>query len=320
MKKISLLLVLALLLGLTACGPKAPEAETPPEEAGPLRLETLKVEISRGGLGTEQLAKAVKELPEALQTALAAAGAEVGELTVTVGSSSSATAQALAEGHVDLAFLPAEAALRDGAAAILLADAQRPQPDGELREPGASALLRAGASPYGGQLSARSAGDAPLTWEELKNARWGVSETGAAAACFDLWLSANFDSARMAELPQVTLYPDDAALLDDALLGEVDALVICREPWAQTAEVDAEEALPLLAETEPLCTRLAAVSPAREELAGDAFAAALEQAMRQLEGERPELMEALGAARFTAVEEEDLDSARRFLALEDAAP
>lgn len=100
----------------------------------------------------------------------------------------------------------------------------------------------------------------------------------------------------MAELPQVTLYPDDAALLDDALLGEVDALVICREPWAQTAEVDAEEALPLLAETEPLCTRLAAVSPAREELAGDAFAAALEQALRQLEGERPELMEALGAA------------------------
>lgn len=317
MKKISLLLVLALLLGLTACGRKEPEPETPPAEEGPIRLETLKVEISRGGLGTEQLAAAVKELPEALKAALAAAGAEVGEITVTVGSSASATAQALAAGGVDLAFLPAEAALRDGGAAILLAGAQRPQPDSDFREPGATALLRAGATPYGGQLSARSMSGSPLTWEELSNARWGVSKSGAAEACFDLWLAANFDGARMAALPQVTLYEDDTALLDAALIGELDALVICREGWSQAADDAAEEALPMLAETETLCTQLAAVSPAREELTQAPFAAALDQALRQLETERPELMEALGAARFTAVEEEDLDSARRLLTLED---
>lgn len=318
MKKISLLLALALLLGLTACGRKEPEPETPPGEEDPIRLETLKVEISKGGLGTQQLAAAVKELPEALQEALAAAGAEVGEVTVTVGSSASATAQALAAGGVDLAFLSAEAFLRDGGeAAVLLADAQQPQPDGGLREPGTTALLRAGAAPYGGQLSARSMSGSPLTWEELSNARWGVSKSGAAEACLDLWLSANFDGARTADLPQVTLYEDDGTLLDAAMAGEIDALAICREGWSQAADGAAEEALPMLAETETLCTQVAAVSPAREELAQEPFAAALEQALGQLETEQPELMEALGAARFTAVEEETLDSARRLLTLGD---
>lgn len=320
MKKISLLLALILLLGLAACGQKEPETETPPTEEGPLSMEELSVEISKGGLGAQQLSAAVKELPEALQAALAAAGVEIDEIAVTVGSSASATAQALAEGHVDLAFLPAEAFLQSGGgAAALLADAQQPQPGGDLREAGATALICAGAAPYGGQLSARSGSGAALTWAELENARWGVSKAGAAQDCFDLWLSANFDGARAADLPQVTLYEDDAALLAAALAGEVDALVICREGWTQAADDAAMEALPMLAETEALCTQVAAVSPARPELADARFAAALDQALRQLEEERPELMEALGAPRFTAAEDGDLDPARRLLELDASA-
>lgn len=320
MKKISLLLALALLLGLTACGRKEPEMEAPPAEAAPLRLETLAVEISKGDLGTQQLTAAVKELPEVLRDYLADTGAvEIGEVGVTVGSSSAATAQTLAEGRIDLAFLPAEAFLRYGGEAVpLLADAQRPQSDGDLQTAGETAMICAAASPYGGQLSARSTGGSALTWEELANARWGISKAGEAYSCFDLWLSANFD-ARAVDLPQAALYEDDAGLLAAALAGEVDALAIRREGWAQAADGGMEEALPMLAETEALCSQLAAVPPEREELAREQFAAALEQVLRRLGEERPELMEALGAPRFSAVEDGDLDSARRLLALDGRA-
>lgn len=320
MKKISLLLALALLLGLTACGRKEPEMEAPPAEEDPLRLETLAVEISKGDLGTQQLTAAVKELPEVLRDYFADTGAvEIGEVGVTVGSSSAATAQTLAEGRIDLAFLPAEAFLRYGGEAVpLLADAQRPQSDGDFQTAGETALICAAASPYGGQLSARSTGGSALTWEELANARWGISKAGEAYSCFDLWLSANFD-ARAVDLPQAALYEDDAGLLAAALAGEVDALAIRREGWAQAADGGMEEALPMLAETEALCSQLAAVPPEREELAREQFAAALEQVLRRLGEERPELMEALGAPRFSAVEDGDLDSARRLLALDGRA-
>ena len=315
MKKISLLLILALLLGLTACARREPEVEAPPVEETPLQIETLSVEISKGSLGAQQLAAAVKELPEVLRDYFADTGAvEIGEVSVTVGSSVAATAQTLAEGHIDLAFLPAEAFLSCGGEAVpLLADAHRPEPEDAFEEAGATALICAGATPYGGQLAVRSTSGSPLTWEELENARWGVSQSGAAYACFELWLSVNFDGARAAELPQVTWYEDDATLLDAARAGEADALVIQREAWKQAA--DTEEALPMLAETEALCSQLAAVSPEREELAQAQFTAALEQVLQRLGEEKPELMEALGAARFVAVEDGDLDSARRLLTL-----
>ena len=64
MKKVSLLLALALLLTLTACRKKEPEPLPPPAPPEPveedvLRLEELRVEFPRGGLGKDQLAGAV---------------------------------------------------------------------------------------------------------------------------------------------------------------------------------------------------------------------------------------------------------------------
>lgn len=108
MKRTLPLLCALLLLSLSACGPAEREAPPEPLETGPLRLESLSVEVSRGELTTEELARAVRELPEALKTALADRGVETETVTVSVGSSPSATAQAVGEGGVDLAFLPAE--------------------------------------------------------------------------------------------------------------------------------------------------------------------------------------------------------------------
>ena len=99
--------VLTLVLALAACAPAEPPDQ--PEEEEPLRLESLSVELSRAGLSEEELARTVRELPGTLQEALAAQEVEVETVTVSVGSSPAATAQAVREGGVDLAFFPAEA-------------------------------------------------------------------------------------------------------------------------------------------------------------------------------------------------------------------
>ncbi len=99
-------LLLAVLLA--SCRPDAGEAPVPPEAEEPLRLESLSIEVSRGDASTRDLARTVRELPEALKEALAAQGVEVETVAVSVGSAPAATAQAVSEGGVDLAFLPAE--------------------------------------------------------------------------------------------------------------------------------------------------------------------------------------------------------------------
>lgn len=123
MKRTLFLLCALLLLPLCACGPSGGEESPEPSETGPLRLESLSVEVSRGELSTEDLARAVRELPEALKAALADREVEAEAVSVSVGSSPAATAQAVREGGVDLAFLPAEdfAALEDPPRLLLTA-------------------------------------------------------------------------------------------------------------------------------------------------------------------------------------------------------
>lgn len=106
MKKYLPLLCALLIALLSACGPAEPE---PPEEEGPIALKSLSVELSRGELSAGELARAVRELPEALKAALAEQGVEAEAVRVSVGSSPEATAQAVREGGVDVAFLPAGA-------------------------------------------------------------------------------------------------------------------------------------------------------------------------------------------------------------------
>ena len=318
MKKISLLLALAMLLSLTACRKKEPEPPTPPEPPAPveenvLRLEELRLEFPRNGLAKAELAQAVKQMPELLKAYFAETGTvEAERITVTVGSSSAATAQALTEGHIDLAFLPgtAFAALDDGAAA-LLADAH-PLDDGSFRS-GTRALLCAAPTAYGEQLASRSSSGKPLSYTEVERAHWGTVE-GTVSGCFELWLADSFGEPFGGT---VTAYDSEEALLCAAADGEVDAIAIrddareaAKDTW--TGDGAIREQLPVLDVTETVYTTVAAVRP---ELAEGAFAPALEQVLQRMSEEHPELMAALGAEAFASVTEDGLTATRRLAAL-----
>lgn len=336
MKKASLLLALTLILALTGCGPKE-ETPTPaePVEEEPLHLEELTVEFPRNGLSTQQLTDAVRTLPELMKTCFDETGlVEAEHVTVTVGSSPAATAQALAEGHIDLAFLPAEtfAEGEGGSAAALLADARLM--DGGSLEPGTRALICAAPTEYGKQLSDRASSGKPLSRNELDRARWGVLDSTSPGGnrCFDLWLSDNYEGDRVSGLTSVTVYDSYDALFRAAANGEIDALTIRDDARTDAAEVwtldDTRtggggvrgygrtetiwEELPVLDVTETVYTTVAA---ARPELAESGFATALEQALQRMGEEQPELMPVLGARSFVTVTDAELNPTRRLAAL-----
>ncbi len=270
MKKNALLLCLLLLLSaLSGCGEAPPE----PERAEPLHLETLRVELSRNGLSTDRLLAAARELPDLLKTYFAGSlspdgGVEIDKVAVSVGASPAATAQALADGSVDLAFLPAEAFLRfGGGAAVLKADA--PQPglsEGSMLPEdwngaaiayeeafpwpaGTFALICAAPTEYGGRLVSRVEGasweelaNAP-TWDELDHARWGVlgSDSLGGYRCLDLWLADRYGGNDISDLADVTAYESYAELFRAAARGEIDAF-----PVRADARMDVAEAWTLL--------------------------------------------------------------------------
>ena len=109
------LAALLLTLALSACGVVTPPTDEPPvdeppavEEREPLRLDALNVELVAQERDTDALLALQKAFPAALQAALAAQDVTVDAVNVTFGTSGAATATALRDGAVELAFLPAE--------------------------------------------------------------------------------------------------------------------------------------------------------------------------------------------------------------------
>ena len=297
MKRRALAAMLAALL-LPGCGTAGRDSESAsssqetPEE--PIVIETLALELPAGG-DTETAQAFADSLPEAM----AALGVEIGRVALSFSPSPAATAQALAEGGVDLAFLPVEDFLAGGGGQAILAD-ETLDASGILT-PGERAEIVTAGTDYGRRLAARS----DPSWEEIAHARWGVlgEESRAGYRCLDLWLCDHYEDNGIADLPQVTVYEDWDALLQAAEAGDIDALPL--RPGLRT------EALSLLAETEGIVTQVAAVRE-DEALPSRAFVLALEAAVSRLpEGQREAL---LGAKDFVTVRNGDLDAARRSLA------
>ena len=297
MKRRALAAMLAALL-LPGCGTagRAPGSASSSQEAPeePIVIETLALELPAGGDTV-----AAQAFADSLPEAMAALGVEIGRVALSFSPSPAATAQALAEGGVDLAFLSAEDFLAWGGGQAVLADGE-PDASGTLTS-GERAEIVAADTDYGRRLAART----DPSWEELSHARWGVlgPESRAGYRCLDLWLCDHYEDNGIRDLPQVTVYGNWDALLQAAEAGDIDALPL--KPGLRTEE------LSLLAETEGIVAQVAAV---REDdaLQSSAFALALEGAVSRLpEGQRESL---LGAEHFVPVQDSGLNAARRSLA------
>ena len=106
-KGLAVLLALVLALGLAGCGKKN-DTDAPGDDDAipetPIKLETLHVEFVKGEQDVDDLLALKDTLP--LVAPLSERNVEVGSAAVTFGTSAEATAQALADGSVDVAFLP----------------------------------------------------------------------------------------------------------------------------------------------------------------------------------------------------------------------
>lgn len=101
-----------------------PEENQPAEKSRPLFLESLSVEVMVDWEDTDRMLESLEELSSLLDGALEEVGCTLGEpATVTIGTAGGITAQALADGGVDVAFLPAEDLLtteEDAAIGVLM--------------------------------------------------------------------------------------------------------------------------------------------------------------------------------------------------------
>lgn len=342
-----LLLIMILLLTLAGCQKKEPEEIAPPEEPTPPPMEEivpeetgeireLTVEISRGSLTTAQLATAVKELPALLKQYLEEeSNLKIGKVTVTVGASHAGTAETLAKGNIDLAFLPAEVfVLYGGETQLLCVDAY--EADNGTLKPGQQALLCAAPTEYGEQLAQRAGTGKPLSWMEVSHARWGVmAEDELRCDAFDLWLWDEYEGERLETLPNVKGYRSYEDLFRAAAMEEIDALVLPDDIRADMAELWIEETpaedgaigggfgrteriwdeVPVLDITERLCATAAAAAEAESFFADGQLAIAVERALERMAQEHSDLMPLLGAERFVGAESEQLDPVRRLVTI-----
>lgn len=101
-----------------------PEEDQPAEKPRPLFLESLSVEVMVDWEDADRMLGSLDELSRLLDGALEEVGCTLGEpAAVTIGTAGGITAQALADGGVDAAFLPAEDLLtteEDAAIGVLM--------------------------------------------------------------------------------------------------------------------------------------------------------------------------------------------------------
>lgn len=356
-------LLLALALLLSGCGRRE---ETPPDlvqdppagteepsevpsvtDESPLVLDILRIEICRSGLGSDRLMEAVRTLPELLRSALVDQNIITNAVQVTIGSSPAATVQALNEGTVDIAILPAGGfAGQETEAAVLLASGPSSGPlwadlGGSFR-----ASVCAAPTDYGLRLAGRAGkeGDLPA-WDDLDRARWGLLDRDSLPGrrAVDLWLADHYEGNTTADLSHVTVYGDFDQLYRAAEDGEVDVFPRDDSAWAArgggTAEFLEEEVFSL-GETEQFYDMVLAVSPRQEDLSDpernlrDSLMFVLTRLCfydgtqtypdgtpafsgEACDRETRELcQDVFGSGRYGWAKDEDLDATRRLLALE----
>ncbi len=357
MKKRSLTLGMALVLivGLLAgCGQKDPAASgsAGSQSGEAVKVESLALEFAPVGGDPAALLGSLDRLDDRLKAALADAGVEVETVTITVGSSVSASGQAAAEGTVDAAVLPSAQALvrHGGEAPVLMTRAyqglarsgdepadwngQTANAYAAARTVGRRELVCAGPSEYGQALAGRVADGKTLSFTELNHARWGLIG-GSSDELLELWLADHYEGSALADLDNITYYDGYEAALAALAAGEVDVIPLSadlRVEYAQqwttettrTADNGAQglgrtteiwEEVQVVGVTEPAYGTTVAAgvdSPWAKEPLAEALLAAFNAL-----GRDEDLMALGGVGPFTGLDDEALDPVRRLVTILD---
>ena len=297
--------------------PPQPENPVPPP-AEPLHIPELTIELPRIP-DASAARKAMLSLPERM----AEHQVIIDSVSLSFGPTYSATAAAVQQGGVQLAFLPAVEYLMMESGSLLLADAY-PDAEGTLT-PGISVLVCAGPSAYGTKLAelAESRGT-PLSWSELDRARWGVlaEDSIAGHLCLRLWLEDNYEDNAVTDLSHVTVYDSWDALLQAAAAEEIDLFPL---PPALVQEADTRwttdfsgkapfaQSVQTVGASKGVCTWVAVAAPEDDAVNDSRFSAALSAVINGLFADPTAQQAAIGARYYTAARENTLDPLRRLL-------
>lgn len=348
MRKVTFALaVLLLLSGLSACGQRIEPPSSPSAPSSqPLKLEVLRLELTRReDLSASTLMYAVQALPDALKSALADQGVDVGEVEVTVGASPAATAQALDEGGIDLAILPGDSFAEVGGNAVPLltayertalpdsGDAADWQSAGETswgdETGGQRMLILAGPSDYGRQLAARAASGTSLTWDELDRAAWLI-DSDEKKEMASVWLADNYEGNTLSDLSNLSRsdfvgdggYSLLTALADgsaDVAVLPADMRIDFADQWRAGLNRSRSifEETTVIGVTEKFYGTVLAARPDNEILDGEQFRSALAAALTGMSYVQGDITAALGGVFSVPLTDGDLDGMRRLATLKD---
>lgn len=289
-KRLALLLLLLLTLSFAGCGKQTPTLEqpdgpdVPPVDEG-IVLAELNVEFVAGERDADELMQLKRELPPLLIGALAEHDVRVEKVNVTFGASSEATAEALARGTVQVGFVPTEAYLAHKDALLAAGVSLSPE------------IISFGAtdSEYGLALREKNG---EWSWDELAQATWALprDEGSFALRWLNAYLDLTYEGKTASDLPNVLRYAEDGAL--DA---ESFDLYAAKNTEPLAAEYISQSfALPYF------FSGVAVVSAADDILSGDAFRAALSEAVASVSADEDGALYAYNATRYGAVEADTL--------------
>lgn len=225
MKKLGLIIMLVLSMILSSCAttPKSNNSNQNDKKDSKIKIESLKLGFVPF-MDSDAIITGTQNLPELLKKELYEQGYEVGNISIDIGTSYSATGEGMSAGTIDIAWLPSGTyAIYANDVEVLLSatrtglsnDSEKPSDwNGtanatQKNGPETSyyrSLICATPSEYGRELAEKINSGASLTLEDISKAKWGVQASSSASGHIypTLWTYKNFGK-KISELPNVTI-------------------------------------------------------------------------------------------------------------------
>lgn len=259
MKKFfALALSLVMCIGLLAgCGDK-PQTDNPPptgsqEETGPKKVDKLSVYFVPSREPSE-IITVTEPLKQLLKDEMLNQGYDIGEVVINVGTTYEAVGEALGAGTADVGLIPGGTYVLydDGCDVILTAtrdglskdfDDAKDWNDGQPTEASTKqavsyrALMIAGPSEKGQELTAKVNAGEELTWDDLNGANWSVMGSSSPAGYIypSLWLQDRYEKG-ITDLASAVQSDSYASAFARLASGQVDVLVTYADARRDYAE------------------------------------------------------------------------------------